>query len=58
MCKMKILLKTRGHHQENVKLTNISQFVKFYLSTHNIIKQPEWTRHGIYVKIILHVKEI
>ena len=40
MCKMKILLKARRsegcHREKNVKPTNISQFVKFYLSTHNI----------------------
>ena len=39
MCKMKLLLKTRrsrGCHQENIKPTSISQFVKVYLSTHDI----------------------
>ena len=39
MCKMKILLKHRGVGgitKKNVKPTNISQFVKFYLTTHNI----------------------
>ena len=59
MCKMKILLKhggVGGITKKDVKPTNISQFVKFYLSTHN--KQPKWMRHRMYDKIILHVKEM
>ena len=39
MCKMKILLKhggVGGITEKNVKSTNISQFVRFYLSTQNI----------------------
>ena len=46
------------HHQEKCKTNQYLSMCKilFKHSQHN--KQPEWMRHRIYDKIILHFKEI
>ena len=53
MCKMKILLKAwrnGGHHQENVKPTNIGQIVKYYLNTYNITNNLSRQNIGFMLK--------
>ena len=53
MCKMKIFLTHGGVGsvtEKDVKPTNISQFVKFYLSTHNITNNPSGQDIGFMIR--------